>query len=54
MLYNEILVDLPTKVLCSEDCKGICRVCGHNLNEGTCDCEDTGLDPRMSVVRRSV
>ena len=51
MLYNEILVGWPTKVLCSEDCKGICSVCGQNLNEGICDCEDTGLDPRMSVVR---
>lgn len=51
MLYNEILVGWPTKVLCSEYCKGICNVCGQNLNEGTCDCEDTGLDPRMSVVR---
>ena len=26
-------------------------LCGQNLNEGTCDCEDTGLDPRMSVIR---
>ena len=51
MLYNEILVGWPTKVLCSEDCKGICNVCGQNLNEGACECEDTGLDPRMSVVR---
>lgn len=51
MLYNEILVGWPTKVLCSEDCKGICSVCGQNLNVGACDCEDTGLDPRMSVVR---
>lgn len=51
MLYNEILVGWPTKVLCREDCKGICSVCGQNLNEGFCDCEDTGLDPRMSVVR---
>ncbi|MBU3840581.1 MAG: DUF177 domain-containing protein [Candidatus Ruminococcus intestinipullorum] len=51
MLYNEILIGWPTKVLCSEDCKGICNVCGQNLNMGTCDCEDTGLDPRMSVVR---
>lgn len=51
MLFNEILIGWPTKVLCSEDCKGICNVCGQNLNMGTCDCEDTGLDPRMSVVR---
>ncbi len=51
MLYNEILIGWPTKVLCREDCKGICNVCGQNLNMGTCGCEDTGLDPRMSVVR---
>lgn len=51
LLYNEILVGWPMKVLCSESCKGICNVCGQNLNEGTCDCEDTGIDPRMSVIR---
>lgn len=51
MLYNEILIGWPTKVLCREDCRGICNVCGQNLNVGTCNCEDTGLDPRMSVVR---
>ncbi len=51
LIYNELLVGWPTKILCSEDCKGICNVCGQNLNEGTCDCEDTGLDPRMSVIR---
>ena len=51
LLYNEILSDWPSKVLCREDCKGLCRVCGRNLNTGSCDCEDSGLDPRMSVVR---
>ena len=51
LLFNEILIGWPTKVLCRENCKGICNVCGQNLNKGTCDCEDTGLDPRMSVVR---
>ena len=51
LLYNEILIGWPAKVLCREDCRGICSVCGQNLNEGSCDCEDTGLDPRMSVVR---
>lgn len=51
LIYNELLVGWPTKILCSEDCKGICNVCGQNLNEGTCGCEDTGLDPRMSVIR---
>ncbi|MBQ8803604.1 MAG: DUF177 domain-containing protein [Tyzzerella sp.] len=51
LLYNEILIGWPMKILCSEDCKGICNTCGQNLNNGTCDCEDTSLDPRMSVIR---
>ena len=51
LIFNEILIGWPTKVLCRENCKGICNVCGQNLNKGTCNCEDTSLDPRMSVVR---
>mgnify|MGYP000155189366 FL=1 len=51
LLYNEILIGWPMKILCREDCKGICNMCGQNLNKGTCDCEDTSLDPRMSVIR---
>ena len=51
LLHNEILVGWPTKILCKEDCKGICNICGQNLNQGTCSCEDTSLDPRMSVIR---
>ncbi|MDO4311772.1 MAG: DUF177 domain-containing protein [Eubacteriales bacterium] len=51
LLRNEVLIGWPTKILCSDDCKGICNICGQNLNQGACDCEDTGLDPRMSVIR---
>ena len=51
LLYNEMLIGWPMKILCSDDCKGICNVCGQNLNKGTCNCEDTSLDPRMSVIR---
>ncbi len=51
LIYNEILVKLPMKVLCSEDCKGICNRCGANLNSQTCNCDTTELDPRMSKIR---
>ncbi len=50
LVQNEIFVNLPMKVLCSEDCKGICNRCGTNLNQMTCDCDTTELDPRMSKV----
>ena len=51
LVYGEILVNWPVKVLCQEDCKGICSVCGTNLNLSTCSCETTDLDPRMAKIR---
>lgn len=52
LIYGEILINLPMKTLCNEDCKGICNRCGTNLNEGMCDCDlDDAQDPRMSVIR---
>lgn len=49
-VYNEMIIELPMKVLCNTDCRGICNKCGENLNLHTCDCESTELDPRMSKV----
>lgn len=38
ILQDEIFLSLPSKVLCREDCKGLCPVCGADLNEGACGC----------------
>lgn len=35
---TDLLLQLPTKNLCDEDCKGLCMVCGCDLNESECDC----------------
>ena len=51
LIYGEILVNWPMKVLCKEDCKGICKVCGMNLNKGDCNCQKTELDPRMAAIQ---
>ena len=51
LVGNELTLNLPMKVLCREDCKGICNRCGTNLNYGTCDCDTRSLDPRMSVIQ---
>ncbi|NLK28540.1 MAG: DUF177 domain-containing protein [Clostridiales bacterium] len=51
LVYNEILIDFPMKLLCSEDCKGICKNCGTNLNKGSCSCDTTDYDPRMERIR---
>ncbi|MFQ9515493.1 MAG: YceD family protein [Eubacterium sp.] len=50
LIHNEILVNLPMKVLCRNDCKGICNRCGANLNMGSCKCDNAELDPRMSKI----
>ena len=47
---TDILLELPTKVLCSEDCKGLCSQCGKNLIEGSCICETKQIDPRLAVL----
>lgn len=49
LVLDELYTRLPMNVLCKEDCKGICKVCGTNLNKSTCDCDQTVPDPRMAV-----
>ena len=49
LVLDELFTVLPTSVLCKEDCKGICKVCGTNLNKSSCDCDQTVPDPRMAV-----
>ena len=51
LVCDELLLNLPMKVLCREDCKGICNRCGANLNKTACDCDRSSLDPRMSVIQ---
>ena len=48
---EELMIGFPLKILCKDDCKGICPKCGANLNKGDCGCDRTVLDPRMSVIR---
>ena len=50
LVYEEVFVRLPMKNLCNEDCKGICSVCGTNLNRGECGCDRRIPDPRMSDI----
>ncbi|MCM1497384.1 MAG: DUF177 domain-containing protein [Clostridium sp.] len=49
LILDELYTVIPMNVLCKEDCKGICKVCGTNLNRETCECEQTVPDPRMAV-----
>ena len=51
LVHNEILMNWPMKILCKEDCRGICPVCGQNRNQGDCGCDTFVPDPRMAVIQ---
>ncbi|MBQ9519722.1 MAG: DUF177 domain-containing protein, partial [Firmicutes bacterium] len=40
-----VMLELPLKVLCSEDCRGLCIKCGQNLNKGECGCDRGYINP---------
>lgn len=50
LLREDILLFLPSKVLCKEDCKGLCATCGADLNLAPCGCKKP-LDPRLAVLQ---
>ena len=50
-VWEVLLLNLPERVLCSDDCKGLCPVCGHNRNETECGCKEEDVDPRFAVLR---
>ena len=50
-VYAEAVLSLPTKHLCRADCKGLCPVCGKDLNDGACNCVADEGDPRLAVLK---
>lgn len=51
LFIDELLIHWPIRVLCKEDCKGICSRCGTNLNKAVCNCDKEVPDPRMAAIR---
>lgn len=51
LTWEEFVVALPHRPLCTPECKGLCVQCGANLNTTTCDCVDTSADPRFAALR---
>ncbi len=52
LVQADILLELPYKNLCKEDCRGLCPQCGKNLNEGLCGCTTKTVDPRLAVLQQ--
>ena len=51
VVREQVLLAVPLKVTCREDCKGLCPHCGTNLNEGQCSCTIAMEDPRWTALR---
>jgi len=51
VLREQVLLALPLKITCREDCKGLCGTCGQNLNEGECRCAADRVDPRFAQLK---
>lgn len=50
LLRDVLLASQPMKNLCKADCKGLCPVCGANLNDGDCGCDKFIVDPRLAAL----
>ena len=51
LLRDILLAGQPMKNLCKADCKGLCPVCGANLNDGDCGCDKFIIDPRLAALK---
>jgi len=50
-LREQILLSIPQYTHCRPDCRGLCSMCGQDLNKGSCDCQESEIDPRLAALR---
>ena len=51
VVKEQVLLAVPTRMLCREDCKGICPECGIDRNTGECTCATNDIDPRWAALK---
>jgi uncharacterized protein len=51
-IRESLLLMIPMKILCDEECSGLCSQCGLNLNYDKCQCEKDQIDPRWEALRK--
>ena len=52
LLFEQLELEVPMRVVCREDCRGLCPVCGADRNEMECDCETGEIDPRWGELMK--
>ncbi len=50
LIVEQVQLNLPMKPLCREDCRGLCPLCGRDLNDGPCGCAADRIDPRWGAL----
>lgn len=53
IMTTAFVLSMDSKLLCREDCKGLCPTCGKNLNEGPCACKPEP-DPRFAILKQFI
>lgn len=48
--FDNLFLEMPMTTVCSETCKGLCPICGADLNRGQCDCQKSKIDARFSAL----
>ena len=51
IVKEQVVLAVPTRMLCREDCKGICPECGTDRNTGDCNCTTKDIDPRWAALK---
>jgi uncharacterized protein len=51
-ILEEIVLNWPSQILCSSDCRGLCPNCGANMNTTDCKCKTDNIDPRFAVLKQ--
>jgi uncharacterized protein len=51
LIREQVLLALPTRAVCEENCRGLCSGCGVNLNDEDCVCAAQARDPRMAIFQ---
>ena len=52
LVIEQIMLQIPFKPLCAEDCRGLCPHCGTNLNKTSCECKEEVFNERLAVLKK--
>ncbi|CCO08504.1 YceD family protein [Desulforamulus hydrothermalis] len=53
-VIKSLVLEIPMRLACSPDCRGLCQRCGANLNVQTCDCQVEEIDPRLAILKNYI